>query len=264
VRLPIYQVDAFADAVFAGNPAAVVPLDAWLPDATMQAIAMENALSETAFLVPDGEGWELRWFTPAVEVALCGHATLATAHVLSTRLAPGRARYDFRTRRSGTVSVAVDGDLLTLDFPVIPPVPGEAHAGLLDALGGGPAAEILRAEHRVLVVYDDPETVRRLEPRIDGIPGPERTSALVTAAGGGEGIDFVSRYFTPAAGIPEDPVTGSAHCALVPYWARRLGKTALEARQLSRRGGALSCRLAGARVLISGRAVLYMEGTIHV
>ena len=262
MQLPLHQVDAFADAVFAGNPAAVVPLERWLPDTLMQAIAAENNLAETAFTVPAGDAWELRWFTPAVEVDLCGHATLAAAWVLANRVAPGRPIYRFLTRRAGELTVDVEGDLLTLDFPARPAAPATPHPGLATALGAVPRA-VLRAGANLLTVFDRAEEVLALAPRFADLPGPEGLSVIATAPGR-DGVDFVSRYFAPALGIDEDPVTGSAHCTLVPYWAARLGRDRLEARQVSRRGGALSCRLAGDRVRMTGRVAPYLEGRITV
>jgi len=262
MRLPIYQVDAFADAVFAGNPAAVVPLEAWLPDATLLAIAAENNLAETAFFVRDGESCELRWFTPAVEVDLCGHATLATAFVISTILQPGRERFAFTTRQAGALTVTREGERFVLDFPSRPPVPVDAHPDLLPALGG-PAPVAVLGGRDYLVVYDDAAAVRGLTPDMAKLAALDRFAVCVTAPGEG-GVDFVSRLFAPSQGIPEDPVTGSTHCALIPYWAQRLGKTTLSARQVSARGGNLACALAGDRVKIGGTAVLYLEGVIHV
>lgn len=261
MQLPIYQVDAFTDRRFGGNPAAVVPLRSWLPDATLQAIAAENNLSETAFLVPVGEAWEIRWFTPAVEVDLCGHATLAAAFVVSTALAPDAERMRFVTRRAGELSVDRWGEVFTLNFPSRPPVPADPEPGLLPALGGPAPREVLVARDH-LVVYETEEEVRRLEPDFHSLRRLER-AVIVTAPGTG-GIHFVSRFFAPSHGIDEDPVTGSAHCTLVPYWARRLDHEVMEARQVSARGGALGVELAGDRVRIGGRAVLYLEGTIHV
>lgn len=264
MRLPLYQVDAFADAVFAGNPAAVVPLEDWLPDATLQAIAAENNLSETAFIVRRGDGYEIRWFTPAVEVDLCGHATLASAFVIATMLEWGCPLIDFTTRKAGTLSVTRNGDLYTLDFPSRPPEPlAGPPAGLIDALGGPSPLAVLKARD-VVVVYDDEATVRALTPDMGALARLEDYYAVIVTAPGSGGVDFVSRFFAPAKGIPEDPVTGSAHCTLIPYWARRLGKERLKARQVSARGGALSCELAGDRVRIAGKAVLYMDGAIYI
>ncbi|MCM8738026.1 PhzF family phenazine biosynthesis protein [Azospirillum sp. A1-3] len=267
MRLPIYQVDAFTDRVFAGNPAAVVPLESWLPDAQMLAIAAENNLAETAFFVRNGEGatggYELRWFTPAVEVDLCGHATLATAFVISTILEPGRERMDFATRQAGTLTVTRDGDRYTLDFPNRPAKPAErVDPNLLAALGGPAPAAILSGRD-YLVVYESADAVRALAPDMALLSKLDLFAVCVTAPGE-DGIDFVSRLFAPAQGIPEDPVTGSTHCMLTPYWAERLGKSVLTARQVSARGGDLLCELAGDRVKIGGQAVLYLEGSILV
>ncbi|WP_042702802.1 PhzF family phenazine biosynthesis protein [Azospirillum sp. B506] len=262
-RLPIYQVDAFTDRVFAGNPAAVVPLESWLPDAQLQAIAAENNLAETAFFIRSGEEFELRWFTPAVEVELCGHATLATAFVISTILEPGRARMDFATRQAGTLTVTRDGDRYTLDFPNRPPQPAESPDPTLVAALGGPAPVAILGGRDYLVVYESADAVRALAPDMSLLSKLDKWAVCVTAPGE-DGVDFVSRLFAPAQGIPEDPVTGSTHCMLTPYWAERLGKTVLTARQVSARGGDLLCELAGDRVKIAGQAVLYLEGSILV
>lgn len=259
MRIPIYQIDAFTDRLFGGNPAAVCPLERWLPDATLQSIAAENNLSETAFFVPEGDGFELRWFTPKVEVELCGHATLATAHLLLHRLEPGRDRVAFSTR-SGRLEVARDGDLLAMDFPAYPPEPVDAPAGLFEALGHD-AEAVLRGNYLMVVVRSE-RAVKALEPDFAAMDRAGINEAIVTARG--SDCDFVSRFFAPGFGIPEDPVTGSAHCSLVPYWARRLGRTRLRARQVSQRGGELHCELRGERVSIAGRAVIFLEGTIEL
>jgi PhzF family phenazine biosynthesis protein len=261
MRLPMYQVDAFTDSLFGGNPAAVCPLPAWLPDATMQAIAAENNLAETAFFVRDGNEYVLRWFTPTVEVDLCGHATLASGHVVFSFLEPQRESVGFRTLKAGTLTVSRSGDRLVMDFPARPAEPRDPPAGLLAALGGTPR-EILGARD-CLVVYDTAAEVAALKPDLAALGKVDCWAAIVTAPGE-NGIDFVSRFFAPAQGVPEDPVTGSAHCTLVPYWARRLGKIELEARQVSRRGGALHCVLDGERVRIGGKAVTYLEGQIEL
>ena len=268
MRIPLFQVDAFSDRVFAGNPAAVCPLDTWLPDDRLQAIAAENNLSETAFFVPRDGGFELRWFTPTVEVELCGHATLASGFVIATLLRPGSDRIEFDTRKAGRLTVTRDADLFTLDFPARPASPAQPHSDLVAALGGPQPEQILlsagnHGEGNYLVVYRSESDVRSLRPRFADLAGPQGCGVIVTAAGT-DGIDFVSRYFAPAAGIDEDPVTGSTHCTLTPYWAARLGKDMLHARQVSARGGALTCTLRGDRVLIAGGAVLYLEGSIHV
>jgi PhzF family phenazine biosynthesis protein len=260
MRIPLYHVDAFADRLFTGNPAAVCPLDAWLPDEVMQAIAAENNLSETAFFAPEGDSWRLRWFTPATEVDLCGHATLASAYVILRFLAPDRDRIVFLTEKAGELAVRRDGDLLALDFPARPPEPCTAPPRLGAALGDEPT-EVLAARD-YLAIYDDPDRVAALTPDFAALGKLDR-AVIVTAPGEGE-ADFVSRFFAPAMGVDEDPVTGSAHCTLIPYWAERFGKSRLEARQLSRRGGSLVCELRGDRVGIAGRAVLYLTGMIDV
>lgn len=261
MRLPIYQVDAFADAVFRGNPAAVMPLEKWLPDATMQAIAAENNLAETAFFVREKDGYGLRWFTPEVEVDLCGHATLASAWVIFNRLDGASERIHFHTK-SGMLTVTQDGESgrLVLDFPARPAAPATACAGLLQALGK-PPSEVLAARD-YLLVYDSAETVRNLAPDMQGLMDLDRFAVIVTAPGDRPGIDCVSRFFAPAKGIPEDPVTGSAHCTIVPYWAQRLGKSEITAYQASRRGGTLHCRFDGERVRMAGSCVPYLEGSV--
>ncbi len=261
MRLPIYQVDAFTDSLFGGNPAAVCPLDAWLPDATMQAIAAENNLSETAFFVPSGGDYALRWFTPTVEVDLCGHATLASAHVVMRYMEPQRDAVSFHTAKAGTLKVRRQAGMLVMDFPAWPATPCPAPPGLLAALGGRPR-EVLRSKDH-LVVYDSAAEIAALDPDLAALGKVDCWAAIVTAPGN-DGVDFVSRFFAPAQGVPEDPVTGRAHCTLVPYWAARFGKTELEARQISRRGGALRCALNGDRVSLGGHAVVYLEGTIEV
>jgi PhzF family phenazine biosynthesis protein len=262
VPIPLYQVDAFVTGEpFSGNPAAVCPLAAWLPDAVMQAVAAENNLSETAFFVPEGEGYRLRWFTPTTEVDLCGHATLASAFVVFGWLASWRRSVTFQTEKAGPLTVARDGELLALDFPSRPPQPCAASESLAEALGRPPAA--LFAARDYLAVFDRAEDVVTLSPDFGKIATLDRFAVIVTAPGS-DGIDFVSRFFAPARGVDEDPVTGSAHCTLIPYWAERLDMTRLEARQLSGRGGALSCALRGDRVTIAGRAALYLTGTISI
>jgi len=291
--LPIYQVDAFTDRLFAGNPAAVCPLEAPIPEPLMQEIAAENNLSETAFVLRDGDAFGLRWFTPTVEVDLCGHATLAAAFVLMTEIDPARNEVTFRTR-SGLLPVRRGaGGEFVLDFPSMPPAPADAEtaarvARMLDVK----PTEVLRVPvGTLLAVLADAGEVRRATPNLAAV-AQTGTSLCITAAGpdrvgkselrslepfaGGAGPsegpdlspDFVSRYFAPAHGIAEDPVTGSAHCFLTPYWAARLGKQALHARQVSRRGGELSCalksdRVAGDRVLIGGHARLVITGTLR-
>jgi PhzF family phenazine biosynthesis protein len=256
MRIPIYQVDAFTGRRFHGNPAAVCPLESWLPEELLQAIAAENNLSETAFFVRQGERYRLRWFTPEVEVKLCGHATLAAAFVIFNRLEPEAERIVFDTL-SGELAATREGRLLVLDFPAKPPQPCEPPAGLLEALGGEPI-EVLKADY-LLVTYENEEAVGRLRPNFCALAD---LGTPVIVAAPGEEADFVSRFFAPAYGINEDPVSGSAHCTLIPFYAQRLGKSRLLARQLSRRGGELVCRHLGERVTMAGEAVLYMEGTI--
>jgi PhzF family phenazine biosynthesis protein len=262
MRIPLYQLDAFTTRLFGGNPAAVCPLREWLPDEVMQAIAAENNLAETAFFVPQGDGYLLRWFTPTVEVELCGHGTLASGYVVTRILAPGAHSVAFDTLKAGRLEVTRDGDLLAMDFPAWPPETQPADPQVLAALGAAPATSHL-ARGRTLAVYDRAEDVAALRPDFAAmrrIPG----ASVIATAPGGDGIDFVSRYFAPNHGVDEDPVTGSAHCVLTPYWAARLGKERLNARQISKRGGELVCILRGPRVTIAGRAVLYFEGTITV
>jgi len=259
MKLPLYQVDAFSSEVFRGNPAAVVPLDDWIDDRTMQSIAAENNLAETAFFVREPAGFRIRWFTPEAEVDLCGHATLASAHVLFTKVEPGREAVEFASR-SGPLHVTRAGDRLVLDFPVWTPVPCAPPAGLAEALGATPRETYFATD--LLAVLDDEAEVRGLTPDLRAVKGVDARGIIVTAPG--SDVDFVSRFFAPGVGVDEDPVTGSAHCALTPYWAKRLGRTSLRARQVSKRGGELWCELAGDRVKIAGQASLYLEGSITV
>jgi len=258
-RISLYQIDAFAERLFAGNPAAVCPLEEWLPDEVMQAIAAENNLSETAFFVRSGEGYQLRWFTPELEVDLCGHATLASAFVVFQYLERERSEVRFQTR-SGELVVRRAGELLVMDFPARPPVRCAMNAALVEALGTAPLE--LWESRDYMALYETEEQVRRLKPNMDALARVGHFAVIVTAPG--REVDFVSRFFAPAGGVPEDPVTGSAHCTLVPYWAKRLGKTRLKARQVSARGGELYCEDRGERVIIAGKAVRYMEGTVLV
>jgi len=264
MELPIYQVDAFASAVFRGNPAAVCPLEEWLSDETLQAIAAENNLSETAYYVRNGERYDLRWFTPSVEVDLCGHATLAAASViLSIRRETPEPRVVFHSR-SGVLTVEREGDLYALDFPSRMAEPWQAHPNLIAGLGAQPS--LVLAAQDYLCVFDSEEQVRDLNPDMDKLAKIDRFATIVTAPGASSGnnaCDFVSRFFAPAQGIPEDPVTGRAHTTLIPYWSRRLGKKRLFARQISRRGGELWCEDRGARVGMAGAAVQYLEGRIR-
>jgi PhzF family phenazine biosynthesis protein len=260
MELPIYQVDAFAGAAFRGNPAAVCPLDAWLPDETMQAIAEENNLAETAFYVRQREGYGLRWFTPTVEVDLCGHATLATASVIlefRKEMLGTRVRFD---SRGGKLGVEREGELYALDFPSRPPRKCPPEPEIEAALGAKPA-EMLAAED-VLCVFDTEEQVRALTPDMRRLGAIDRFAFIATAPG--SDCDFVSRFFAPRQGIPEDPVTGRAHTTLIPYWSERLAKQRMFARQISKRGGELWCEARGPRVKIAGRAIKYLEGRITI
>lgn len=257
MKIPYYQVDAFTPRAFGGNPAGVCPLESWLPEGTMQAIAFENGLAETAFLVPEGEGYGLRWFTPAVEVDLCGHATLAAAHVLGEHRGVSDARIIFHTQ-SGRMTVDREGRRWVLDFPSRPAA--GASSGLELGLGAAPT-EVYRARD-YLAVFESEATVRALRPDFAAVARLDAMGVIVTAPG--DECDFVSRYFAPRVGIPEDPATGSSHCTLIPYWAARTGRTVLEARQVSARGGEMHCELAGGRVRIGGEAVTYLEGAIYL
>lgn len=259
MKIPLYQVDAFAQRPFEGNPAAICPLKEWLPDATMQAIAMENNLAETAYFVGSNGNYGLRWFTPAVEVDLCGHATLASASVIFGDIEPDATELRFATKSGELVVRRLDGKL-AMDFPSRPPGPCTPDASLVAGLGAKPA-EILAARD-YLCVFDSEDDVRNLRPDMTLLSKIDRFAVIATAKGGNR--DFVSRFFAPAKGVPEDPVTGSAHCTLTPYWAKRLGKSSLLARQISPRGGDVWCQLAGDRVILSGYVVRVIEGTIDI
>jgi predicted PhzF superfamily epimerase YddE/YHI9 len=258
VKLPIYQIDAFADAPFRGNPAAVCPLEDWLPDGLLQAIAEENNLSETAFYVGCKAGYSLRWFTPTKEVDLCGHATLAAAHVVFGQNHE-LTRITFQSR-SGPLHVSRDADRLTLDFPAHDGICCEIPDILTKALGCRPLECYRSMDY--MAVFGTESDIVGLTPDFRFLKTLDLRGVIVTAPGSDD--DFVSRFFAPNYGIDEDPVTGSAHCMLAPYWARRLGKTTLSARQLSKRTGTLQCRVAGDRIFISGRTVQFMEGTISL
>ncbi len=259
MKLPLYQVDAFTSRLFGGNPAAVVLLEEWLPDDVLAAIAAENNLAETAYVIPARDCMRLRWFTPKVEVDLCGHATLATADVLFRHCFPAQEQLVFETK-SGPLTVRRRGDLLAMDFPARPGKPVPVSDLLVSALGRRPREAYMARD--LMAVFDAEPDVRGIEPDPGRLWELDAFAIIVTAPGAE--VDFVSRFFSPRAGIPEDPVTGSSHCTLVPYWAARLGKTELAARQLSRRGGELYCGLRGDRVEIAGRAVEYLRGEITV
>ena len=296
MRTPIFQVDAFTTRLFAGNPAAVMPMDGFPDDAVLQAIAAENNLAETAFLVSEGSDYRLRWFTPAVEVPLCGHATLASAAVVMERLEPGRSQVVFHTA-SGPLTVKRTDAGYIMDFPARPSEPVSAPLGLAEALGVVPIEVFVNA-FNYMAVLQSAQSVRELAPDMVALAGMDRLGVIVTApadaawedspgpiaaggrshrgranteetgpiAAGGRshGYDFISRYFAPAKGIPEDPVTGAAHCMLAPYWAKRLGKTEFRAFQASKRGGEILCRLAGDRVELEGSCVFYMQGEVEI
>jgi PhzF family phenazine biosynthesis protein len=261
LKVPIFQVDAFTTRRFAGNPAAVVLLDSFPPDSTLQAVAAENNLAETAFLVPDGGDYRLRWFTPTLEVPLCGHATLASAAVVMERLEPSRRSVVFHSA-SGPLTVIRTDTGYSMDFPTRLSQPSAGPTGLAYALGATPV-DIVVNSFNYLAVLDSAKTVRELSPDIAAIARFDRGGVIVTALGDGP-YDFVSRYFAPAKGIPEDPVTGSAHCALAPYWSPRLQKTAFFAFQASRRGGEIRCRWSGDRVELEGSCVFYLEGAAEI
>ncbi|MBC7908115.1 MAG: PhzF family phenazine biosynthesis protein [Rhodospirillaceae bacterium] len=260
MRAPLWQVDAFTDCPFAGNPAAVLVLEAWLDDAVMQSIAAENNLSETAFLVKEPEGWRVRWFTPKVEVDLCGHATLASAWVVLNKMEPGDGV--IFASRSGLLPVTREGDRLVLDFPSNPPR-ATMFPEHIERILGKPVREVLATKDHLLCVLDTVEAVVGLTPDLAGIASLSKWALIVTAPGEGE-VDFVSRFFAPKKGVGEDPVTGSAHCVLAPFWAKRLGKTAMVARQVSKRGGTLFVEDCGERVRIGGTVAPYLEGWVEV
>lgn len=265
MELPIYQVDAFTSHVFRGNPASVVPLDRWLPDEVLQSIAMENNQAETAFYVPRGSGagtgdFHLRWFTPALEMDLCGHATLAAAHVIWTRGGRKGDRIVFDSK-SGALPVERHDTRLTLDFPSRPGKPVEITMAMVAALGGRRPASVYQARD-LMAVFDNKRDVHELVPDFEAMKKLDSLGVIATAPAAGH--DFVSRFFAPRAGINEDPVTGSAHCTLVPYWASKLGKAHVTGHQVSRRGGELFCELKGDRVMIGGACVEYMHGKITV
>ena len=264
MNLPIYQVDAFTSKLFGGNPAAVMPLDSWLGDQQLQAIAAENNLSETAFFVPRGADYDLRWFTPATEVDLCGHATLASAHILFEHLDYTGEVLRFHTR-SGALLVTRGeaGEGLTVDFPAYTLTQAQVDIGICDALGAT-ASEVVQVEgaSKQLLVFEFEEDVAGLNPDFAALLAATDNCVIATAPG--NDCDFVSRFFGPQLGVNEDPVTGSAHCALVPYWAGRTGGSSFQARQISARGGKLDCRLHQGRVYITGSAVTYMQGRVSL
>jgi PhzF family phenazine biosynthesis protein len=261
MRTPIFKLDAFTTRRFAGNPAAVMPMNSFLGDATLQAIAAENNLAETAFLVPEGGEYRLRWFTPTTEVPLCGHATLASATVVMERLEPARSKVVFHSA-SGPLGVSRASAGYVMKFPIRTAAPVPPPPGLAEALDVVPV-EVLADAFNYTALLQSAQAVRELSPDIAGIARLDRSGLIVTAPGDG-GYDFVSRYFAPAKGIPEDPVTGSAHCMLAPYWAKRLNKKEFRAFQASRRGGEVICRLTDSGVELEGSCVFYLEGEVHL
>ena len=261
MRLPIYQVDAFTSKVFSGNPAAICILDTWIDDKSLQAIATENNLSETAYLVQNENGFDLRWFTPVTEVELCGHATLASAFVLFVCRNWSTDTIRFQTLKSGQLMVTRQDEFLEMDFPARPAYLQTPPDGLSHALGVTPE-EVYGSEEDLMVVLDSEKTVVEVQPDFAALEQIDCRGIIITAPG--DRCDFVSRFFAPSVGVPEDPVTGSAHCVLIPYWATVLDKKELYALQVSKRGGELFCGLGGDRVRISGKAALYLEGTITI
>ena len=261
MKYTIYQVDAFAERAFQGNPAAVIPLEDWLDDELMQKIAMENNLSETAYFVKTDAGYHIRWFTPEFEIDLCGHATLASAYIIKNFVEPHLAEINFTTQKAGMLRAMARDGIYTLDFPSRMPQPVKTPGQLLKSLGISTAVEVLKTRD-YFVVLPNEEAVKNVEPDFMLIKELDSVGVIVTAKG--RTADVVSRCFYPGAGIPEDPVTGSAHCNIVPYWSEKLGKTKLFCKQLSQRGGDLHCELEGDRVLMSGNCVLYLQGEINI
>jgi len=266
MHLQLFHLNAFTAKPFTGNPAAVCPLAGWLDDEWMRAVAAENNLSETAFFVPRADHYELRWFTPSCEVKLCGHATLASAWVILRMLEPERDSVRFETRFSGALTVRREDDLLAMDFPALPPWrclnPPPALIAGLEKAGRTAPTEVMQIEDNFFVVYECEEEVRSLRPDLRLLEKVHPAGVAITARG--DTSDFVSRYFAPSYGIPEDPVTGSTHCSLAAYWAQRLGKTRLHARQVSERGGELWCEVKGDRVILKGDAVLTLRGELLI
>ncbi len=259
MEISLYQIDAFASKLFEGNPAAVCPLDEWLPDDTMQAIAAENNLSETAFFVPTSSGFHIRWFTPVSEVDLCGHATLASAYVLFDILNCLNDRIEFKSK-SGLLAVTRENEWLVMDFPAQPPEPCEVPREIAAAFAASPA-ESLKSED-YMVVFEREADIKSAAPDFELLKKLDLRGVIITAKS--DRYDFVARFFAPQYGIPEDPVTGSAYTQLTPYWASKTGKKKFRAKQLSPRGGELTCELRNDRVLIAGKAIKYMEGKIYI
>lgn len=260
MNLPIFQVDAFTDHLFGGNPAAVVPLESWLPDSLMQHIAAENNLAETAFFVKEPAGYHIRWFTPLTEVELCGHATLASAHVLFNHMNYPENQIEFQSK-SGILSVKRDRNLLTLDFPADTVDQIDVPDDLVDAIGLSPLLAF-KGKTDYMLIYSSQQEIEQIKPNMHKLIQTEARGVMITASG--EEVDFVSRFFAPQVGVPEDPVTGSAHTSLTSYWSKRLNKPELTAMQLSKRKGHLKLKVNGDRVEISGKAVTYMKGEIFI
>ena len=259
MKIKIYQIDAFASKSFEGNPAAVCPLQEWLPDDLMQAIAEENNVSETAFFVPEDDGFYIRWFTPGTEVKLCGHATLASAYVLFNILGYKKQQIDFDSK-SGVLSVTKNGDSFQMDFPAQVSEQCDTPADITEAFGME-ATECLKHEDYVLV-FDNPEQVINAAPDMEKLKKVDARGIIITAPS--DEYDFICRFFAPASGINEDPVTGSAFTKLVPYWAQRSGKNNFHAKQVSKRGGEVLCELKGDRVILAGKAIKFLEGSIEI
>lgn len=259
--MKIFQVDAFTGRLFSGNPAAVVPLEDWPEDEIMQRIAMENNLAETAFFIQEGDGYHIRWFTPKAEVDLCGHATMATAHVLYNHLGFAGNELNFNSR-SGPLRVFRDGKKYVLDFPADEVDPAEIPDGLLEALGGKEPMFCYMGKTDYMLIYEKQSDIENIKPDFAGLGMIKARGVIVTAPG--DWVDFVSRFFAPQVGVNEDPVTGSAHTTLIPYWSRQLAKTELIARQLSERGGDLFCKNKGNRVEIGGEAITFLEGNLKI
>ena len=259
MELNLYQIDSFTDTPFEGNPAAVIPLKTWLPDNIMQSIAEENNLSETVFFVPKNKGFHIRWFTPKTEVDLCGHATLAAAYVLFNILGYNKERIEFESK-SGTLSVLQKDNWLVMDLPAQPPIPCNVPDEIVKAFDKVPI-ECLRSEDYI-AVFETESDILSIKPDIDYLKKLDLRGVIITAKS--RQYDFVSRFFAPKYGIDEDPVTGSAHTQLIPYWAHKLGKTNMQAKQVSSRGGEILCELYNDRVLISGKAVKFLEGKIQL
>lgn len=259
MKLDVYQIDAFANQAFEGNPAAICPLKEWLPDETMQSLAAENNLSETAFFVPNGEAFDLRWFTPSTEVDLCGHATLASAWVLFNLLDYVGEEIQFNTK-SGALSVRRDGEYLSMNFPAQQPAPIDTPAQIGEAFGQAPIACLKFAD--IIAVFDSEDAVREADPDMVLLEQLDCRGIIITAQA--QDYDFIVRWFGPRTGIKEDPVTGSAYTQLVPYWAEQLKQTTFKAKQVSARGGEVNCELVGDRVIIAGKAVQFMQGVIEI